>query len=290
MTAAELKELDDKRREREEELLLLLLLLLGWAVGQSLADDGAAGTTALVQPGSNGQPPAGTIQRVPAGVTGQRQGTTAPTTGNRLANGTLTALRRILTTFGVPEIAGSMADAHLDAFKVYEPSLNRAPDRETLIRDYSQAATEMVNAILEAIQQAGGSTLAESLLLAKYSRSDSTGLELGAERQIVTASNAGLLNGAIVRHGRGGITGLRHVSVIDDGTTKICTDRDGLALPVLDTYWLLNYPSLHWRCRSTVVPIVGRFKASNWRPRTPPDVGFGRMPTAVRKMLRSLAA
>jgi SPP1 gp7 family putative phage head morphogenesis protein len=275
MTAEELQALDDKRREREEELLILLLLLLGWAVGQELVE-GGVGTVAL--------------QRVPVGATALRQGAITPATGNRLPAGTLATLQRILTTQGVAEIAGSMADAHLDAFAFNVPDLTGAPDRDELIREYGPSAEEMVTAILEAIQESGAPTLAEALVVAKYTKSDATGLELGAERQIVTASNAGLLNGAIVRHGRGGITGLRHVSVIDDRTTKICTDRDGLALPVLDPYWMINWPSLHWRCRSTVVPIVGRFKASNWRPKTPPSVGFGRMPTAVRKMLRSLAA
>lgn len=280
MTVEELQTLDAQRKEREDELLLLLLLLLGWGVEQD------AGASARI----GGPAPSFARPVTPAGANGRAAGTTTPTTGNRLAAGTLAALRRILTTFGVAEIAGSMADAHLDAFEVYEPSVNRAVERDSLILDYTAAASEMVKAMLDTIESAGAATLAEALKLAGYTRSDSTGLELGAERQIVTASNAGLLDGAIVRHGRGGITGLRHISVIDDRTTKICTDRDTLALPVLDPYWLLNWPSLHWRCRSTVVPIVGRFKASNWRPKTPPDVGFGRMPTAVRKMLRALAA
>lgn len=289
MTAEELKALDQRRKDREDELILLLLLLLGWGVTQSLADtDGA---------------------------------TEVPVGGNRPTEASLTRLAGILRTQGVEEIAGSMADAHLDAFAIFgsgdagpEPDLNaigrsvrRAdseldvpsifksrplvlPDRDELARDYTPAAAEMADAMVDAIRQAKGDTLAESLLLAKYSRSDSTGLELGAERQIVTASNAGLIGGAIVRRDGPRLEGFRHVSVIDDRTTKICTERDTLQLPARDPYWEFNWPSLHWHCRSVIAPIFVPFKASDWRPRTPPDMGFGRMPAAVRRMIRRAAA
>lgn len=252
MTAEELKALDQKRKDREDELILLLLLLLGWGVSQSIATTDAAAED------------------------------------NRPAEANLARLTALLRTQGVAEIAGSMADAHMDAYGFFGDLA--LIDRDTLIRDYTPAATEMADAMVDAIRQAKGGTLAESLLLAKYSRSDSTGLELGAERQIVTASNAGLIGGALVRQDGPRLEGFRHVSVIDDRTTKICTERDGLQLPARDAYWEINWPSLHWRCRSVIAPIFGPFKASDWRPRTPPDVGFGLMPATVRRMLRRAAA
>lgn len=255
MTAEELKALDHNRKNHEDDLLLLLLLLLAFSVQQSIAEVGTDGEA----------------------------------DSERAAAANLERLRVLLGTFGVEEIAGSMADAHLDAFDLFADGAERT-DREALSRQYRPAATEMVDAMLDTIRKTGGATLAESLLLAKYSRSDSTGLELGAERQIVTASNAGLIDGAIRRTSGPRLEGFKHQSVLDDHTTKICQNRDGLQLPARDAYWEVNFPSLHWRCRSVVVPIFGRFTPSDWRPTTPPDVGFGRMPAAVRQMIRRLAA
>lgn len=263
MTAEELKALDQKRKDREDELVLLLLLLLGY--GLSIAE---------------GERPSVSTLELPEGVT-------APVVAPRVSGGDVDALARLLRTTGAEEIALSMAEAHLDAFALFGDA---PPDREDLARQYAPQAAEMSGAMMDAIRQAGGATLAESLLLAKYSRSDSTGLELGAERQIVTASNAGLIDGAIRRTSGPRLEGFRHVSVLDDRTTKTCTERSGLQLPATDPYWAVNWPSLHWRCRSTVVPIFGPFKASDWRPRTSPDVGFGRMPATVRRMIRRTAA
>lgn len=254
MTPEELKALDAKRREREDELILLLLLLMGWGVQQGLAES---------------------------------EGATVPEDGIRPAEASLTRLAGILRTQGVSEIAESMADAHLDAFALFG---TQPPSREDLARQYEPQAREMADAMVDAIRQANGNTLAESLLLAKYSRSDSTGLELGAERQIVTASNAGLIGGAIVRQDGPRLEGFRHVSVLDDRTTAQCTERAGLQLPARDVYFETSFPPLHFRCRSVLVPIFGPFKASQWRPRTPPDVGFGRMPASIRRLLRRTAA
>lgn len=257
MTDAQFKKLEDDRRKREEELLILLLLLFGGAVGPELVGGAEAGT------GTPGMP-------------------------QRATGADLSALQRDLLTQGVSEIAESMADSHLDAFAIYQPTGSGGPPRDTLIRQYSPSALEMVNAMLETLARAGASveTLAEALVKAKYTRSNATGIEIGVERQIVSASNAGLFGGAFAKYGTGGgVTGLRHHSVIDDVTSAQCKERDGLQLPTSDPYWLVNWPSLHARCRSVIVPLVGPFKASTWRPVTPPDVGFGRAPASVLPLL-----
>ncbi len=171
MTDAEIKELDRKRREREDELILLLLLLLGYGV--SIAE---------------GEPQPVSTLDLPEGVT-------APVAPGRVSGGGVDVLARLLRTTGAEEIALSMADAHLDAFAIFGTGVE--PDREALAKQYAPQAREMADAMVEAIKQAGGDTLADSLLLAKYSRSDSRGIELGAERQIVSASNAGLIDGGI---------------------------------------------------------------------------------------------
>lgn len=74
---------------------------------------------------------------------------------------------------------------------------------------------------------------------------------------------------------------LRHHSVLDAGTTEICNEREGLTLPRTDPYWQWNWPSLHFGCRSIVLPAPHGAEASDWRPTTPPSPGFGRLMTGV---------
>lgn len=198
------------------------------------------------------------------------------------------AIRTILFAFGVNLIAESMADMHLDAFRLYAATL---PDRDELIRQYTATAREAAEAMAVTMSQGvadAGGDVAEGLRLAGYSLSDANGIELGAERNLVLASNAGLFMGAAALFGIGAVTGLRHVSVLDDATTEICNERAFLQLRVDDPYWLSNFPSLHWNCRSIIVPLTGRFAVSGTLPTIPPLPGFGRMPDFVRAMIRQV--
>lgn len=283
MTTEELKALDDKRREREDELVLLLLLLLGWGVNR-LADDDRAGVAALVQPSGNGQP-------------GTRTPTNVSPAGNRPAPGILAALRKLLTRFGIPEIAGSMADAHIDGFAVFGAKVT-PPNRDTLIRQYSATAREMTDAMVESIKGhliTAEGDLAEALRLAGYTKSNSRNLEVGAERNVIAASNAGLVGGAVSILGKKGVTRLMHVSVVDERTTRWCLPRNGVNLPIGHPYWQKNWPSLHAGCRSTIVPL----KASSVVRVTPdalltgllpPEKGYGEAPESIMAILRSAAA
>jgi hypothetical protein len=192
----------------------------------------------------------------------------------------------VLNRYGVDEIARTMADAHLDGFAFYSPS-GRRPNAEELARQYEPAAGDMVDAIVATMRQTPGADLAAILLAARYSRSDSTGLRLGAERQVTTAGNAGLLDGAIALYGP--ITALRHRSVVDDRTTVICRQRDGLTLRADDPYWLTNWPSLHFNCRSIIEILDEPVTMSSTYPTRLPDDGFGLAPLIVRSILRRAA-
>jgi hypothetical protein len=125
---------------------------------------------------------------------------------------------------------------------------------------------------------------------AGYSRRDSSALDLGTERAIVYASNLGMIDSArrvVDAEGQGGAflptdtqasIGLRHYSVIDDRTTEICLDRHQLTLPANHPYWRLNVPPLHHHCRSIVLPVFGRYEASEVLPSVPVMPGWGAMP------------
>lgn len=201
------------------------------------------------------------------------------------------SFRRVLVERGVPEFAESMADAHLDVFPIFAAGL-ALPDRIELIRLYTPTAGEavdaMVKAIAEGIVEAGGD-VSLGLRNAGYSAFNTNGLELGAERNIVTATNAGLLAAAIADGDIDRVTGLEHLSTIDDSTTAICEERHRLRLPLLHPYWRINWPSLHFRCRSIVAPLTGEFAASATLPTVPPMEGFGVAPPVVLLMLDQAA-
>jgi SPP1 gp7 family putative phage head morphogenesis protein len=201
----------------------------------------------------------------------------------------VTEVARVLRRYGVDEIARTMADAHLDGFAFY--ATGDGPTVDQLVRQYQPQATEMAEAMIDTIESTEGEALSLILLAAHYSRSDSEGLRLGAERQVATAHNAGLLSGAIAASGgesgpTGRVSALRHVSVIDDRTTDICNERDGLTLSPTDPYWLANWPSLHWNCRSIIEPVFGRVPLSETLPTVPPSEGFGAAPPGVAAMVR----
>lgn len=257
MTPAEQIERD--RRRREDELIILLLLL---------AEEARRDTVAAIRHGFD----EGTV------------------------------LRNTFTR-AVPIIAGSMAAAHADAFRrvgrIYDVPLDRvdAGPTDELMAIYRPAATAAADAMIETLNDEIRTTRAElpdagakkiawdAFETAGYARTNSHGLDLGTERAIVTASNAGMLAAAIA----GGATGLRHITVNDGRETDICHERINLQLPIDHPYWLRNCPQLHWRCRSTLVPIFGAFEPSAVLPVIPPIPGFGAAPPGLFPTIRKAA-
>jgi hypothetical protein len=76
---------------------------------------------------------------------------------------------------------------------------------------------------------------------------------------------------------RGLVTGLAHISIMDNRTTPICKDRHELRLPLNHPYWRSGQavPPLHFRCRSALRVLVGEFTPSDQLPTIPPMPGFG---------------
>lgn len=95
---------------------------------------------------------------------------------------------------------------------------------------------------------------------------------------ILAGYNGGYFNGlqAVI----GSVTAIRHRSVVDQKTSKICRERDGLTLAPSDPYWLFNWPSLHRHCRSCPLPVFApNPKLSTVYPTHPPQAGYGVAPT-----------
>jgi hypothetical protein len=94
--------------------------------------------------------------------------------------------------------------------------------------------------------------------------------------QIVSGYGNGMMDAAFATPK---VLGFRHVSVLDDATTDICNERNGLQLPKDDPYWLRNFVPLHFGCRSVCQPIMRPVVWSDWRPTVPPMAGFGMAPS-----------
>ena len=58
------------------------------------------------------------------------------------------------------------------------------------------------------------------------------------------------------------VTFVEFLAIIDPRTTQICTDRDGLILPLTHPLVQQNTPPLHHRCRSMWSPIT-KFEAED---------------------------
>lgn len=274
------RQIERDRRRREDELLLLLLLLMG-RVQRDV-------TTFL----RHGQP----FQTVLSNSILGRGAASTPGVGasSPPASG-VTSL-----------IADSMADAHRDAFrrlgKLTGEDITRdsAGPVDDLARQYVPQATDAAQAMAQRLYDAVNDRLAETpganpttvvreaFEAAGYTRGNPYAIYSGAERAIVMASNAGMLLAA-----RGGVTdetgkqvriveAFRHISVLDDRTTAICTERNNLTLDSYDPFWLWNCPPLHFGCRSILQPLFNRDHAFSMRlPSIPPDEGFGIAPAGI---------
>lgn len=278
MTADEQEKLDAverDRRRREAALLLLLLLLLDQArrfVAQSIR---------------HGTDP---IDRINDVIGGQ------PFLG---LNG------------AAPLFAAAMADAWRAGYRRAHgfagATVEAMPEYQTLLKQYRGTAAETTTELYEAVTKAVRQSITESRAnglsvqrtawwasraFTRFGFTDqspqtvdpsSTGkpgysAEGFATDAILTGYNGGYFNGlqAVI----GSVTAIRHRSVVDEKTSKICRERDGLTLAPSDPYWLFNWPSLHRHCRSCPLPVFTPNPVlSTVYPTHPPQAGYGVAPT-----------
>jgi hypothetical protein len=122
--------------------------------------------------------------------------------------------------------------------------------------------------------------LGETFKAAGFTRDNPSSLEYGAERAVVNGYGGGMFE-AWETKAADRVTGLQHFSILDRVTTIICRQRNGLKLPARDPYWRNNWPQLHGRCRSVILPLFGKFAPSATYPTVPPMPGFGQAPIVV---------
>lgn len=251
MTDAEyVRRVERERREREDELLLILLLLIGRtrrelliALRDGLPTD--AIIDELIEP----------VTRAVARMT---------------AKAHRDGFRRVGLSAGRRDVKREAAGTIATLFKLYEATARQAAQA------IADAIREAVADVLSAAngERVTSATLTEALANAGYDKSNAYSIDIGTERAVIAGHSAGVLAGSLALN----VTGIRHVSIIDDATTDICTERHELQLPVDHPYWTGNIPSLHWRCRSTLRPLFGKFDVSETLPVIPPMAGFGTSP------------
>lgn len=240
--------IEQKRRDREDELLLLLLLI---------CDDARRDTAVMLAHGKS----------------------YADVIANDLAP-------------GVNAIARTAALAHADAYRRFGKIAGVTVPRDAagpldvLARQYEPGARAAVDAMIASLVQAVADITAKfpdesPKLLAKsafdnagYTKDKPRGLDLTAERAVVTASNSGMLGAALLLGERDVM--IRHHTVLDGSETDICHDRANLTLPASHPYWINGgVPQLHYGCRSILMPAPPGSEASDWLPTIPPMQGFG---------------
>jgi SPP1 gp7 family putative phage head morphogenesis protein len=251
------------RKRREDELLLLLLLLTDRAERQAIT---------AAQHGLSLTSVNRIIENVLTGNAGDGKPGVAEIVADSMADAHQDGVRRLGLIGGETVDRDATGDT-AELAKIYAPQAQATSD--AIVKGVQQAVADVVRpeaepgepnmTIRAAIKQAMDS--------AGYSKRNPYALDVGTERAIVTASNGGMFSAA--KLGVSSLTGLAHMSVLDNRTTEICEDRNGLQLPIDDPYWVGNVPSLHWNCRSVLWPIFGDFAPSDWRPTVPVMPGFG---------------
>lgn len=253
------------RRNRERQLLLLLLLLM---------DESRRHALSAVRLGHD---PLNAVVRVVIGDSRIEQPGTAPVLDAAMRESYAAGARRAFRIAG--ETPPTVDDALERAGARYERYSN---DAASLLgyavgKKLTDATRETtgIRQRLDAIKE---------VFADGFSRANSSALDLAPEQATLRAYNDGLHDGYNDPVVSPNVAALRHVSIIDEGTTVICRERHGLTLPPDDPYWRTNWAPLHWRCRSVIVPVLksewnGEY--SSGRPATPPMASFGAAPSAA---------
>lgn len=126
-------------------------------------------------------------------------------------------------------------------------------------------------------------TLGAAWRAAGMHRDNPYALEAAAERAVVTGFGAGMWDGWHAPEVVDVVVGFTHRTILDGRETEICHERAGYQRPRDDAYWLENWPSLHWGCRSIILPErkVPKGGWSTGYPINSAEPGFGRAPATA---------
>lgn len=247
MTEAE--RIDIQRRDREAALLLALALL--W-------DDSR---TAALRTVSLGFDPAQSVRNIWMGSPKLKLPGAAIDIQQAMAEAHIAGAGTALRLAGL-EPARTATEGELADF--YQP-------------EASEAVGRLLGRLIPAVEEAeqSGDTLTERRASMKLVF-DKPGTYLKPpSTQLILQGYGDGMSDVMLNHPDEDDFLLTHHTIVDEGTTKICFQRKGLTLPRSEGYWKTNWPSLHFGCRSVVLPAEKGAKVSDWLPTIPPAPGFG---------------
>lgn len=91
-----------------------------------------------------------------------------------------------------------------------------------------------------------------------------TSYNSNVEQLIQTYTNAMYNEGRQQAYDEFDVSGYVYTAILDSVTTEICRDLDGSIFRVEDITPFVNYPPLHYNCRSTTYPVAG--SVTNFNP------------------------
>lgn len=274
MTPEDKKHLEDverDRKKREEALILLLLLLM-----DEVSDEADRAFKAH-------QNPAQAAAMVILGSTRPYFPPFSATLAQRIADAEVAAENRV---------------RRWAELKNPSIQLNRSIEMVRRYQDFATVAAQALadrvslainTEVIDAATEGRSPAFAKSLCNAGLSHDNQSALILTSENAILQGDNDGAYSAYNAQDVGKLLIAFKHISVLDHGTTDICTERANLMLPIDDVYWRLNWPKLHWRCRSTVFPIFNGeyYERSEILPDIPPAPGFGLAPIWVQEFSRA---
>lgn len=274
----QLYEIERQRQFEKEEMIFLLLMLFWWCEEDALralqigGDPGAA-----VQARINGHPSA------PGAFGGLAQ---------ILNNGYAGAYQRGVITGG--SIAGQQVTPRtptVPSYSPWQPSppqivvpgvLSEPPPQTSPAGDVEQMTRGLLGRIGDATTK---DEISEAFDKSGVTKEKPFLLDTIATTGVNDGMQAGLLDTWLQLPG---VTGFLYCSVLDRRTTDICLTYDEVQLPKDHPWWKKHWPANHWRCRATILPLMGWFiptKNPPWYP--PPMVGFGIAPAHVMALSRA---
>jgi len=257
----------ERDRRRREELLLLLLLLYS--------------TRALVHARSAVRVGANPADAAWAAIMGGSH-VDGPPLGDRLLPLLNEVYRGGLWRGAL--LIGETVDLHEPGIAIPSSIANAAAE---LAQKTGEAVRRVTTAAIASARQHGLGTgqtltlLSEAFKAAGLHRDNSSRLETGVERAVVTGYGAGMWGAWHTPGAATKVFGFVHRTILDGRETEICHERAGFARPRDDPYWRENWPSLHFGCRSVIFPVMKAGPWSTGYPINSPDPGFGRAPATA---------
>ena len=188
---------------------------------------------------------------------------------NRFVKETLQTTRGHLTEYGASQLTFHTNSLHKGVGKVYEV---KPPRKSTVLTNiigtnikgdtslstqFSRIGDNELKRIDGIVNRGVASSLSNKEISSKIARTTKiTENQASALVRTSITRSTNLAQSEVMQANSGIMKGYQFTAILDTRTSDICKFHDGIIYPYDDT---IHLPPLHWRCRSTVVPITKSF-------------------------------